>query len=207
MFYKDNWGQEVQLCKKIKPYKDYLKYTLYPNLIAWYEHISDVLDNPIVKCEACPKEFKNHTGSRFLRDDNSFCYACSNPCRAKLHEIDRRLKQKQKRADLIDARFRQTSSTSNNTPMINLDDADFELQERINEWIEKNEEMRELQNNALRVLRRVPKSEDIGGIFKVLAKNNNDAFHALCEIESQKPYNYIQMRYLSENNESNFIKA
>ena len=69
MFFKDSWGQEVQLCKKIKPYKDYLKYTLYPNLIAWYDLISDVLDNPIVKCDVCPKEFKNHTGSRFIKDD------------------------------------------------------------------------------------------------------------------------------------------
>lgn len=85
--------------------------------------------------------------------------------------------------------------------------ADFEMQDRIAEWLEKHEDMKELQNNALRVLTRVPKIEDIGAIFKALSINKNDAFHAMCELESQKPYNYIQMRYLSENNESNFIKA
>jgi hypothetical protein len=34
------------------------------------------------------------------------------------------------------------------------------------------------------VLKRIPKIEDIGLIFKALVKNNNDAFHAMCELES-----------------------
>ena len=130
----------------MKPYKDYLKYTIYPKLIGWYEHISDVLDNPIVKCEACKNEFKNHTGSRFIKDDSSSCYACSNPCRAKLHEKDRRVKQKQKKADLIDARFRQNQN-NNNSQSIKEDAqmaAELEMQERMAEWIDQHEDLKEL---------------------------------------------------------------
>ena len=75
------------------------------------------------------------------------------------------------------------------------------------EWVEEHKDHQEFSSNALRILKRLPQIEDISHIFKALAKNNNDAFHAMCELESNKEFNYIQMRYLSENNDSNFIKA
>ena len=95
------------------------------------------MDNPIVKCEVCPKEFKNHTGARFIKDDFS-CYACSVQCRSKLHEKDRRDKQKQKKAQLIDARFQQSQNAGNNSSAKQNDESlanEFEYSEKIQEWI------------------------------------------------------------------------
>jgi hypothetical protein len=51
--------------------------------------------------------------------------------------------------------------------------------------------------NAIRLLKRFPHIEDLRVFFKMLEKHQNDAFHAMCEIETQKPFNYIEMRYLS----------
>jgi hypothetical protein len=36
MFFNESWSQEIQIYKKLKPYKEYINYTIYPNLIAWY---------------------------------------------------------------------------------------------------------------------------------------------------------------------------
>ena len=197
------------MCKKLKPFKDYLKFTNFPNLTFWFEMVSDVLDNPIVKCEACPKEFKNHTGARFIREDSSV-HACSPPCRAKLHEKDRREKQKQKKADLIDSRFKLVKESSTLSKEDSIMNVESEIQAKLREWMNTQSDKKiieELKGNACRLLKRLPQIEDISLIFKALIKNDNDAFHAMCELESQKPYDYISMRYLSEKNDSNFIKA
>jgi len=38
---------------------------------------------------------------------------------------------------------------------------------------------------------------DIGAIVAALIQNGNDAFHALADIESQRAYNYIEIKYLN----------
>lgn len=63
---------------------------------------------------------------------------------------------------MIDARFRQNQGSSNNNQQVKDDAmvaAEFEMQERLTEWISAQNDKKmveEFENNAFRLLKRIP---------------------------------------------------
>jgi hypothetical protein len=54
--------------------------------------------------------------------------------------------------------------------------------------------MKEYQQNIVRLLK-YSLEQEIEIIINALIANKNDVFHAKCEIESKKPYNYLELKY------------
>jgi hypothetical protein len=59
------------------------------------------------------------------------------------------------------------------------------------------EEYRQYERTLLRLIKNTnTKVDDLGYLLKVLVTNGNDVLFAKAEVESKKPYDFLQLRYI-----------
>lgn len=78
--------------------------------------------------------------------------------------------------------------------------SEVDYAKKVKEYLQgmKNpEEYRQYERTLLRLIKNtVTKVDDLGYLLSVLVANGNDVLFAKIEVESKKPYDYVQLKYI-----------
>jgi hypothetical protein len=82
---------------------------------------------------------------------------------------------------------------SSRSMMIN----EVELEKKVKEFMQKApEDQKRYERNLLRLAKNTSKTDDLSFLLSVLISNGNDVLFAKTELETQKPYNYVELMYI-----------
>jgi hypothetical protein len=66
------------------------------------------------------------------------------------------------------------------------------LATRVKKWVSGHAELKQYERNLIRLLNSQYVTDDLNVLAKCLRDNDNDIFHAKCDLETNQTFNYMR---------------
>jgi predicted ATPase len=141
----------------------------------------------------CKKEFKNTPHGRFFFENDKY-YVCSGECKSK---IAIHLKNKKKENNKIEKINQLIEAMPVKIQAPSAEELRTQVEWRVTEFIDNHKENKVIQKFKRNLIRMslYSGSEDLANMLHHLRMNENDAFHAQCDMEMGDKFNYLKARY------------